>query len=306
MEWFKLAANYADDPKIVAAGEQAELLFVRALAYCAREETAGHVSKNLVKRLASSNANRRANMLVKVGLWVEVEDGYQIKRWADWQSELDALAARRQADRERKRAQREREAAAKEDEKSRDVSRDSPADMSRDKTRMSHDVTPGEGRSKNQPHQDDPRQPDATVPGQRAGGGDDSSGANRTDITHAAEAVALMAALEPARLRPGRRTAEALAADVAQLLALGWPAAELQARMTENPPDPIRSLGGFLRSRLPEPTRYTQPATAEASPAPMPAWCGKCEEPSRLIDTGHGFQRCPDCSPLAHAGKDPR
>lgn len=306
MEWFKLAANYADDPKIVAAGEQAELLFVRALAYCAREETAGFVSKNLVKRLTPSNANRRADTLVKVGLWIRVEDGYQIKRWADWQSELDALAARRQSDRERKRAQREREAAARKAEKSRDTSRDNPSDMSRDKTRMSHDVTPGEGRSKNQTHQSDPPAPDTTVPGQRSGGGDDPQEPNGANITHAAEAVALLASLEPARLRPGRRTAEALAAEVAQLLALGWPAELLQARMTENPPDPIHSLGGFLRSRLPEPTRYTQPTATESGPASLPDWCGKCEEPSRLIDTGHGFQRCPDCSPLAQAGKDPR
>ena len=306
MEWFKLAANYADDPKIVAAGEQAELLFVRALAYCAREETAGLVSKNLVKRLTPSNANRRAATLVKVGLWVEVEDGYQIKRWADWQSELDALAARRRSDRDRKRAQREREAAAREDEKSRDASRDNTPDTSRDKTRMSRDVTPGEVRGLKPTNQNDSRPPDTTVPGQRSGGGSDLPAGNPADIAYEAEAVALLAALEPANLRPGRRTAEKLATEIAQLLALGWPADELRARMTDNPPNPIQSLGGFLHSRLPQPSRYRSERPFESNGPSMPDWCGKCEEPSRLIDTGNGFQRCPDCSPLAQTGKDPR
>lgn len=313
MEWFKLAANYADDPKIVAAGEEAEVLFVRALAYCADAETGGFLPSKLVARLTPTKTKKRVESLVQNGLWLEVPGGYRVRSWMNWQSELETLAQRRRSDRDRKRAQREREAAARaaaEEQVSRDASRDSHADPSRDignPSRDCHsDVTPGEGEGEKPTNQNDSRPPDFAVPGPRLGGGDGGFKTGPANITHAAEAVALLASLEPARLRPGRRTAEALAPDVAQLLALGWPATELQARMSENAPQPIHSLGGFLRSRLPEPTRYTQSAVIETGSAPLPDWCGKCEEPSRLIDTGNGFQRCPDCSPLAQAGKDPR
>lgn len=306
MEWFKLAANYADDPKIVAVGEQAELLFIRALAYCARAETAGKLTRTSLERLGFARRMRRVEALVKAGLWTEVEDGWQITRWAEWQSELDALAARRHSDRERKRAQRERAAAAKADFASRDNSRDT----SRDKEGSSRDghvtVTPGEGEGEKPTYQNDPRPPAPTVPGPRSGGRENLPKPTGTDITHEAEAIALLAALEPARLRPGRRIAEALAADIAQLLALGWPADQLRQRMTENAPDEIRSIGGFLRSRLPEPTRYRNQPAQHNGPPPIPAWCGKCEEPTRLIDTGHGFSRCPACHPMAQAGKETR
>jgi len=171
---------------------------------------------------------------------------------------------------------------------------------------MSRDVTPGEVRGLKPTNQNDSRPPDTTVPGQRSGGGSDLPAGNPADIAYEAEAVALLAALEPANLRPGRRTAEKLATEIAQLLALGWPADELRARMTDNPPNPIQSLGGFLHSRLPQPSRYRSERPSESNGPSMPDWCGKCEEPSRLIDTGNGFQRCPDCSPLAQTGKDPR
>lgn len=309
MEWFKLAANYADDPKIVAVGEQAELLFIRALAYCARAETSGKLTRTSLERLGFTRVMRRVEKLVNSGLWTEVEDGWRITRWDEWQSELDALAARRNSDRERKRAQREREAAAKAKANAQS-SRDSHADTSRDKEGQSRDghvtVTPGEGEVEKPTNQSDSRPPERTVPSPRSGGADGRPKGSTADVTHEAEAVALLAALEPARLRPSRRTAESLAVEVAQLLALGWPAEELRTRMTENALADIRNLGGFLRSRLPEPTRYQPDRTAQPDKSSTPGWCGECEESTRLIDTGQGFDRCPDCHPAAHVGKDLR
>src|SRR5690606_16855180 len=61
--------------------------------------------------------------LVDARLWTPVPGGWQIRAWSEWQSELEAITARRRADRDRKRRQRER---AKQQVK--DLSRDMSAD----------------------------------------------------------------------------------------------------------------------------------------------------------------------------------
>ena len=70
--------------------------------------------------------------LVKADLWKRVADYWLITDFADTQSsrdELDALAARRRADRKRKAAERARKAESRDE--SRDLSRDSPAERIR-------------------------------------------------------------------------------------------------------------------------------------------------------------------------------
>lgn len=125
MDWVKLSTTYDTDAAIMRAGESAEVLFTRALAYCGREETGGFVPDGMPARLCPKATTARVNALVRERLWIRDDraGGWRFRSWESWNSELDALAQRRRADRERK--QRERERRAQEARASRDASRDS-------------------------------------------------------------------------------------------------------------------------------------------------------------------------------------
>ena len=110
MDWVKLDTRYYMDPKIVGLPVDAEVLFLRGLAYCGDQETKGFIPEAVVPQLAR---NRRpattVKALVDAGLWKRAKGphgGYLMPAWSTWQDQLDVLAARRQADRDRKRRKR--------------------------------------------------------------------------------------------------------------------------------------------------------------------------------------------------------
>lgn len=134
MDWVKLATRYYLDPAVASLPDaDTELLFVRGLAYAGAEETGGFIPEVIVSSLIRRRRYGAAvEALIARSLWVPStgdrgQPGYRIRRWEDWQEELDALARRRASDRERKRKQRtaERESGQVE-EVSRDMSADSP------------------------------------------------------------------------------------------------------------------------------------------------------------------------------------
>jgi len=105
-----LDVNYADDPKIVEAGPDAELLYLRALALAKRLEDDGIIHRGHLRRLGADlpAVNRGtlvdaiADRLVVTGLWTEHPDGYRITSWLDWNPSAAELDARRAAERARK------------------------------------------------------------------------------------------------------------------------------------------------------------------------------------------------------------
>lgn len=149
MEWFKMSASFDLDGALIRAGEAAEVLFNRGLAHCTREETEGFIQDGIPERLCPKGTKARVRALVAAELWIrnEPRGGWVVRSWGKWQGELDALAARRRADRERKRRQRDRQAG------SATLSRDGHADMSRDKPAMSQDCpqTPRAGDREQRP-----------------------------------------------------------------------------------------------------------------------------------------------------------
>lgn len=76
-----LSVDYADDPKIIAAGERAEVLYVRALCLCKRTLSDGFVADVQLARFGLSGVQSRAKRLVDAGLWARVDGGYQIVAW---------------------------------------------------------------------------------------------------------------------------------------------------------------------------------------------------------------------------------
>ena len=113
-----LSANYADDEAIMDAGEDAELMYIRMLAYCARTPlTEGWISDRVVlsrlgimPRLAGNGAGNepgtdagsRAAKLCSVGLIRRDEDGYRITSWLKWNRSVEEMGRERARDAERK------------------------------------------------------------------------------------------------------------------------------------------------------------------------------------------------------------
>lgn len=76
--WFKVDDNLAFHRKVVAAGNAAMGLWVRAGSWCAQHLTDGFIPDHMINVLGT--ATQRAK-LVKVGLWEEVDGGCQFHGW---------------------------------------------------------------------------------------------------------------------------------------------------------------------------------------------------------------------------------
>jgi hypothetical protein len=111
-----LSAMYADDDAIISAGENAELLFVRGLAFCAgMPEQDGYITERQLERRVGAgmpDVFERAQTLVKEGLWEAVDGGFIVRAWLKWNKSSTDLGRERKRDRDRKAAKAEEVRAA--------------------------------------------------------------------------------------------------------------------------------------------------------------------------------------------------
>lgn len=105
-----LSANYYDDDAIIAAGERAELAYLRSLAFAARKPADGFISDRQLTTLRLPGMTTRAKVLVEVGLWVPDEDdlfgtgsGYRIRSWLKHNASKDEIEEKQRKDAARKR-----------------------------------------------------------------------------------------------------------------------------------------------------------------------------------------------------------
>ena len=114
--WLRLSATYDADPRIRRAGNDAELLYLRALAAMKLRDSDGHLAAEwfemLLRGFRPAAAWRAQEALVREGLWEVCDDGWRIPegRWARWQDTSEDQAARRETERKRKAAYRARKA----------------------------------------------------------------------------------------------------------------------------------------------------------------------------------------------------
>lgn len=89
--WIKLSVDYAEDPKVVAAGVEAELLFIRCLAWCKKHADDGVIPNHMIGRIGVglSNPGEAAISLCETRLWRDMGDGYRIVAWASWNASDD-------------------------------------------------------------------------------------------------------------------------------------------------------------------------------------------------------------------------
>lgn len=103
-----LSTSYYKDDDIAEAGEAAELLFVRGLAFCAEMlHQDGYISATQVLRyvgVGMTDAKDRAERLADVGLWERVDGGYVVRSWLKWNKSSTEIGRAKAADRDRKAA----------------------------------------------------------------------------------------------------------------------------------------------------------------------------------------------------------
>lgn len=97
--WVKWDVDFFDDPKIRAAGKDGAWLFAAALLYAKKQLTDGYIPEGQVPVLAAQSwaHPRGAKALVREGLWIEVEGGYQIARWGEWHQPAEVVEQAREA-----------------------------------------------------------------------------------------------------------------------------------------------------------------------------------------------------------------
>jgi hypothetical protein len=103
--WIRLSANYMNDPRIIQAGPNAELIWLRGLSVARQMKTDGLLSKTWMAHVGRDIQNRQRSIhrLLEVGLWEETESGFSIPfdRWSRWQTTQDQIEHQRKLARER-------------------------------------------------------------------------------------------------------------------------------------------------------------------------------------------------------------
>lgn len=101
MTWFKVDDALATHDKVLAAGNAAMGLWVRAGAWSSQHLTDGDVPMHAVRLLGTRG---QADALVRAGLWLKTSQGYRFHEWHDYQPSRKKVESDRQAARERMRA----------------------------------------------------------------------------------------------------------------------------------------------------------------------------------------------------------
>lgn len=132
MEWSKQYASLVDDPRVQAAEDDggAGWLLWQSISYCARVETDGFIPHTQIGRFGGPKLKTRVAALVREGIFVPSEGGYQLDPdlWNEDRNLDGAAERKREADRRRIAEKRAKERAAQNGHAS--MSRDSSATCS--------------------------------------------------------------------------------------------------------------------------------------------------------------------------------
>lgn len=110
--WARIDDSHSEHPKVIRAGNQAELLDLRAILFANKYETDGRVLRSTLPRLSRGmHGEVQAARLVDAGRWIVAEDfdGWTIHGFLEWQLSRDERDAARAAARDRKARSRSRQ-----------------------------------------------------------------------------------------------------------------------------------------------------------------------------------------------------
>lgn len=90
MPWVKVDDSLAFHPKVLAAGNAAMGLWVRAASWSAANLTDGLIPADMIAALGGTRPV--ANRLVKAGLWCSEPGGFRFHDWLDYQPSAAQVA----------------------------------------------------------------------------------------------------------------------------------------------------------------------------------------------------------------------
>lgn len=97
LAWIRLDTGWPRNPKILALlsdkdGYRAAVVYISGLAYSGEQGTDGYIPQIALASLHGRPSD--AERLVKVGLWVALDHGYQVNDWAEYQQTSEVTKAR--------------------------------------------------------------------------------------------------------------------------------------------------------------------------------------------------------------------
>ncbi len=112
-DFVKLSVRYRADMALAGVSDDAELTFLRALAYCGLNATGGLVPTAELPNIAPRRRVRVADELVAAGFWEPMPNGWAFASWEKWQGDLEQVEDKRRRDAERKRQWRREQRAGR-------------------------------------------------------------------------------------------------------------------------------------------------------------------------------------------------
>lgn len=100
-----LSATYFYDDAILEAGERAEILFVRTLAFLSSSASDGYVTERQLVKVIGAGLTRvpdRVRRLSSVGLISAAPGGFVVRSWSKWNKTAEEIGKYLKQDRERK------------------------------------------------------------------------------------------------------------------------------------------------------------------------------------------------------------
>jgi len=116
MGWVRLDDNFADHPKVIALSDSAFRLYIEGLCYANRQLTDGFIPSAVYTKLSREDD---AQFLIEAGLWEEVDKGYHIRSYDEYQPTREKVESKRAEARERLKRYREKQGNATETQKKR-------------------------------------------------------------------------------------------------------------------------------------------------------------------------------------------
>lgn len=100
-QYVRVDTKFASHPKVLDIGPLGEAMWLRGLCYAGEQMTDGFVPTGFIRRMGDiPDALAVASSLVAAGLWSEVEGGFQVHDYLDWQrsrSEIEQISTARAA-----------------------------------------------------------------------------------------------------------------------------------------------------------------------------------------------------------------
>lgn len=104
-----LSQSYYRDEALTGCTPMAELLFVRAIAFCREQSSDGHFTDAQLTWYVGvriPQPEKHAQQLVDAGLWERTEGGYFVRSFLAWNSSAEEVEQQRERDRSRKASSR--------------------------------------------------------------------------------------------------------------------------------------------------------------------------------------------------------